>query len=81
MCFGEEDSSLWSHSGDAERLALEVCWHECLSSAPILAVVTTIAVHRSVPQQAASGEIELDKRSLLCTFNCGTLSELCCARV
>ena len=41
-------------------------------------------VHPSAQQlaaTAASGEIALDKRSLLCTFNCGTLSELCCARV
>ena len=37
--------------------------------------------HPPAPQQAASGEIELDKRSLLCTFNCGTLSELWCKRV
>ena len=38
------------------------------------------AVHHSA-KQAAPGEIELHKRSILCTFNCGTLSELCCARV
>ena len=37
--------------------------------------------HPPAPQQAASGEIELDKKSLLCNFNCGTLSELWCARV